>query len=74
MSPEAIGELVNGAIPFLGGIYITLLGFRKVGKRPGEDLRYDEWHARFETTYKVLGPLLVVFGLFLAVRGLILFS
>jgi hypothetical protein len=66
MRPEFIGELFNAAIPFFGGIYATLLGFRVVGKKPGASPKYDEWHSRFGSLLKLLGPLLVLFGLFLA--------
>lgn len=70
MRPEVVGELVNGAIPFFGGIYATLLGFRVLGKSPGADPKYDEWHHRFGGLLKVLGPLLVLFGLFLWISGI----
>jgi hypothetical protein len=70
MRPEVIGQLVNGAIPFFGGIYVILLGFRVVGKKPGASLRYDEWHNRFGGTLKVCGPVIVLFGLFLWITGI----
>ncbi len=74
MSPDDIGELANGAIPFFGGIYTTLLGFRVIGKMPGESLQYDQWLAGHERRFKLQGPLLMVFGIFLAVRGIALRS
>lgn len=70
MRPEVIGALVDGAIPFFGGIYATLLGFRVLGKKPGVSPKYDEWHRRFGGLMKILGPLLVLFGLFLWISGI----
>lgn len=71
MRPDVLGELVNGAIPFCGGIYATLLGFRVVGKQPGSNPKYDEWHNRFGGILRVFGPFLVLFGLFLWVSGIV---
>ena len=70
MRPEVIGELVNGAIPVLGGIYATLLGYRVVGKKPGVNAKYDEWHSCYGQLLKVLVPVLVVFGMFLWATGI----
>jgi hypothetical protein len=71
MAPEMIGALVDAAIPFFGGTYVTLLAYRVLGKKPGESLRYDEWHAKHAGKLKVLGPLVALFGVFLAVRGVL---
>ncbi len=62
MNPDFFGELINGAIPLLGGIYLTLLGFRRTGKQPGVSLSFDEWHRRYGRLLKVIGPALVLFG------------
>ena len=62
MSPQLFGALVDCAIPFFGGFYATLLGYRKVGKRPGEDARYDAWHDRYGRLFRILGPFLVAFA------------
>jgi hypothetical protein len=66
-----LGALVNGAIPFFGGIYMTLLAYRVVGKKPGESPRYDEWHAKCAGMLKVLGPLVTLSGVFFAVQGIL---
>ena len=71
MRPEVIAAIVDGGIPFLGGIYATLMGFRVIGKRPGESVKYDQWYERFGTTFKVLGPLLIAFGLIQMARGIV---
>ena len=62
MNPDFFGELVNGAIPLLGGIYLTLLGFRRTGKQPGVSPSFDEWHRRYGRLLKVIGPALILFG------------
>jgi hypothetical protein len=63
------GVLVNGAIPLLGGVYATLLAFRLVGPKPGVNPTQDEWHRRWGGIMRVGGPLLVVFAVFLWVKG-----
>ncbi len=70
MRPEILTALYDGGIPFFGGIYATLLGFRVVGKPPGESAKYDEWHARFGKLFRVLGPFVILFGVFQATRAL----
>jgi hypothetical protein len=74
MRPDLVGNLVNAAIPFLGGLYATLLRFRMVGKPLGADPLYDQKFERFGRIFKVLGPVLMLFALFLAICGLIRFS
>jgi hypothetical protein len=69
MRSEMVGHLIDGAIPFFGGIYATLLGFRVLGKKSGVNPKYDQWHKRLGGLLKVLGPSLVLFGLFLGFRG-----
>ena len=61
---STIGALVNNAIPFFGGLYCWLLGSRKVGKPPGQDLKLDAWHARFGKVLLLIGPLLMLFAVF----------
>jgi hypothetical protein len=60
MNPHLTGALVDGAIPVAAGLYLTLLGYRVVGKKPGESEKYDRWHARFGRFFKVGGPLLIL--------------
>jgi hypothetical protein len=64
-----MGSLVNAAIPFGVGVFCLLVGFRLVGKKPGADPKYDEWHARFGTVFKVAGPVLIVVGVLYLVLG-----
>jgi hypothetical protein len=70
MRPEVVGALVEGAIPFFFGIYATLLAYRIVGKKPGESPRYDEYHAKHVGKLKVLGPLVALFGVFMAFQNI----
>jgi hypothetical protein len=71
MNPEVFAGLAEGAIPLLGGLYGTLIGHRIIGKQPGEDYKYDLWHKQFGTMLKLLGPFMVLFGLFLMARGFV---
>jgi hypothetical protein len=64
-----MGALVNAAIPFCVGIYCLLVGFRIVGKKAGDDPKFDEWHARFGVFFKVAGPILMILGIIFLVMG-----
>jgi hypothetical protein len=71
MSPKLIAALVDSGIPFCAGIYCTLLGYRIVGKKPGEDAKFDAWYARFGGFMKIGGPFLIVFGIFQFLREIL---
>lgn len=64
-----MGALVNAAIPFCVGIFCLLAGFRVVGKKPGEDPKFDEWHGRFGIFLKIAGPVLIVLAIIFLVTG-----
>jgi hypothetical protein len=64
-----IGALVNASIPFFAGIYALLVGFRVVGKKPGQDPKYDQWHQKFGMVLKVCGPVLILLSIFFLVDG-----
>ena len=57
------GSLVNAAIPFFVGMFCLLVGFRLVGKQPGADPKFDQWHAHFGMFFKVAGPVLMGLGI-----------
>ena len=42
------------AIPFLGGLALTLLAFRVVGLKPGSSPKYDTWHSRYSNGLKII--------------------
>jgi hypothetical protein len=67
-------ELIDKAIPFLGGLYCTLLGFRILGKKPGVSANYDAWYDRHAGKLRVLGPFLMVGSAFFVVRAIIQFE
>lgn len=70
MNPDAIASIVNGAIPFFAGLYLTLMSYRIVGKKPGESQQFDAFHAKHSHRMKYLGPLMMIFDVFLAVMGI----
>ncbi len=65
------GVLVEGAIPFVGGVFATLLALRVVGPKPGVNPKQDDWHRRWGGFMRVCGPLLVLFAVFLWVKGFV---
>ena len=74
MRPEVIATLAEGGTTIFFGICATLLGYRVIGKRPGESRKSDQWHERHGTAFQVLGPWIILFGLFQIVRGLVVAS
>ncbi len=58
MEPHLIGELADKAIPLLGGLFATWLGFRPLAAGDGEPRG-----ARSRAVLKVVGPLLMVWSL-----------
>jgi hypothetical protein len=64
-----MGALINAAIPFFVGIYCLLVGFRVVGKKPGEDPKFDAWFARFGIFFKIAGPILMALAVFYLAIG-----
>ena len=64
MNTDQLAYLIEGSIPFLCGIYFTLLGHRKVGKKPGVDYKYDDWIEGKASLFKSLGPIVILFGAF----------
>jgi len=69
MSAEVTGALINGLIGVALGIWVTLLGHGLAGKKPGQDLAYDQKMEKIRPIAKVLGPIIIVGGVaFFVVR------
>jgi hypothetical protein len=69
MDSPQLAYLTEGLIPVILGGYFTLLGYRKVGKRPGVNPEYDMYMNSKGGLFKKLGPIAILFGLFLIVRA-----
>jgi hypothetical protein len=54
---------LEGLIPIFGGIYGLLLVYRVVPRKPRNPEKMELWHRKFDTLIKILGPLLIGFGL-----------
>ncbi len=68
MNPDqAVAVVIRGVVPVLLGLYMTLLAFRVIGRKPGEHMKWDEWHRRYGRLLKVVGPLGILTGVFLVV-------
>lgn len=53
---------LKGLIPLLGGIYFMLVGFRVVRLSNNPEAN-ELWLRKFGTLTKILGPLIILFGL-----------
>ncbi len=65
MQSVTMTNLVGAVLTFAAGLCATLLGLRRLGKRPGVDVRYDAWFARVRPWLLTAGPLLMVLALVL---------
>lgn len=63
-----MSSIVDGLISFIGGLYCTLVGFGvvRVSKDAAKNL---EWRERWGTFMKIVGPLIMAFGVWNMVRG-----
>lgn len=71
MRPEAVGEFVNAAMMFTIGLSVTLVGYRVLGKKPGQNFQNDEWHRKYGKGFQVTGPLLALCGLALMLKAVL---
>jgi hypothetical protein len=70
MNPELTSILIKSGIGLLVGVYVTLLGSRLVGHKPGKSLTYDAWFARNGWWFRVGGPIIIVGNLAFAMYEL----
>jgi hypothetical protein len=54
-----MGDLLETAIPILGGLYATLVGHRVIGTGN-----------KYESQLRILGPLIVLFGIIQLIRAI----
>lgn len=62
MSNWTVSNL-QGLIPVLGGIYGYLLANGTLPKNPKKPVEMEVWRKKFGPMMKILGPLLVFFGI-----------
>ena len=46
-SADWYGKLVGNVLLAWVGVYLFLHGIRAIGKKPGADKAYDEWHEKW---------------------------
>lgn len=57
--------LVEFGFLLIGGVYGTLIGYRKVGKAPGENAAYDAKYNKTLKWFKWGGPALIIWSVVL---------
>jgi hypothetical protein len=62
MHADTTTAIIKCVIPALAGLYLTVLAFRVVGKKPGQDPRWDAWHQQWGRVMKLVGPALFLVG------------
>ncbi len=70
MTAGHIATLINAGIGVLIGVYVSLLGHRVIGKKPGVSPEYDKWHKDHGSLLRVLGPVIAVCSALVALADL----
>ena len=52
----------SGLIPIGAGIYLLLLVYRVVPRKPKDPEKLELWHRKFDKMMKIISPLLIGFG------------
>jgi hypothetical protein len=60
MTAHHLALITESVLIFFLGVYVTLLGHRKIGKKPGQDLKYDATLEKTGGTLRTLGPLIIL--------------
>ena len=55
--------MIGALVMLVVGATMTLLGFRMIGKKPGEDPEYDSQYEDYVRHLKWLGPILLAIAL-----------
>lgn len=63
--------LCCSGIGFLLGIFATLLGYRLIGRKPGQVEAYDKYYARVGKHLKWIGPLIIALCSIVILSGMI---
>ncbi len=70
MNPSVLTILIENGLMVIVAVYITLLGYRVVGHKPGTNLTADAWFKRHGWLFRLGGPVLIVGNLFFVVYKL----
>jgi hypothetical protein len=71
MSPTWTTALIEGVTPFLMGICFTLLAYRVVGPKAGQNAQFDSWHSgMWGKLFRIFGPCLILLGLLMSLSAL----
>lgn len=62
-STDMANLIYVGIIPLAAGILAILFNYRIIGKKLGEDYRWDNWHNDYSKFFKLVGPILVAIDL-----------
>ena len=63
MSAQLIASLIDQSISILGGIVATLIGFRILGPKSGDNIKYDNTYIKWIKHLRWIVPLLIIFTL-----------
>jgi hypothetical protein len=63
MSSETIAQYIETVVMMGAGLWIWAIGFRLIGKKPGESIKYDAWHDRYGRFFRYGGPIVMLSGM-----------
>jgi hypothetical protein len=58
-----VSVLIQNGLMVLVGLYMTLIGYKVIGRKPGEHLTCDAWFKRWGWIFKIGGPFVLVANL-----------
>ena len=70
MNPTLLTVLIENGVLVVVGIWLTLLGYRIVGHKPGANPTNDAWFKKHGWMFRWGGPVMIVGNLLVAVSRL----
>ena len=60
MTAKLIAVLIDKGISIVAASVALLVGYRKLGKKPGESEVFDKWHVKWGKTLRICGWVMLV--------------
>ena len=64
------GEILNNAIGIVIGIWVTLIGYRKIPLPGKTDEKREAWFARFGKFFRIAGPFIMVIATLITLHSI----
>jgi len=54
---------MTGLIFAAGGVYMTLIAYRVIPKKPKDPEKFEQWYKKFGPFMKIAAPIVAIFGI-----------